>query len=840
MPFIRDFQVAYETVTTDAGLTIPMCEHATGDLLVVYVCSDTGTPTWTPPTGWTQLYARTTSAAFYKKAASASEADPVVGSTVSETYSGLVTAWGDAYADGAPVYTETTASGVRVAMPQPATARDNSIIMYVMSSTGNNAGMFGVESDMNQLAISDGSAEGVGAAWALEKVATGTSTARFMIAPVSVSHKGSIVIAAPVAGATVIPNHITSEGSTILDSNVSTVAYDGNTAIAATADTHFGTSINSKTCNDATVAVTADIGLDVNSYHGMMGITNAATANQMSGAAIVLAAARYSIGADTNILTAVRRATPNAIQTATTIASGRGVWMGLHSGTTGGSNWKVWQVYSKDVPQDFGVAVPIIINPSNTDTLATNGTLDTADTRQIGVWRGGVGVLTGKDCFGMFWKMGTTVVSSGTYTMDMPALKRLLATDKERLAVIQQGANQYIVYQKVQFGDGTNPINFQVDSVAIEFPSKKNTAAGLINFNGTDNSLGFIFYPSSTGTIKLINSIISGGSKQAFQVHASASASATWDFKGSTIIGMGDVQLRAVWTWTQVTFTNCLTITQNSAVIDGCTFSNSKIISASPADAALISDTSFTSAGTGYAIEIGGTATNITLSGLTFTGYATTDGSTGNEAVFVNIASGNMTINVSGGTTPSIRTAGATINVVRYVTVKVTAKDADSLAAIQDARVLLEADAGGDLPAAASVTITSSGTTASVAHTDHGMSTGMSVIIRGANEDEYNGIFTISNVTTNAYDYTMSADPAGSSATGTITATCAILNGVTGDGDPDPAGILQTTTFNYTSDQPIAGKVRRASTGTKYKTGAITGTITSTGLDTTVLLIADE
>ena len=110
----------------------------------------------------------------------------------------------------------------------------------------------------------------------------------------------------------------------------------------------------------------------------------------------------------------------------------------------------------------------------------------------------------------------------------------------------------------------------------------------------------------------------------------------------------------------------------------------------------------------------------------------------------------------------------------------------------------------------------------------------MSVIIRGAAQDEYNGIFSITVTGLDDYTYTVTGTPA-TPATGTITATCAILDGVT-----NASGILQVTTFNYTSDQPVTGKVRRATTGVKYKTGAITGTITSTGLNTTVLLISDE
>ena len=167
------------------------------------------------------------------------------------------------------------------------------------------------------------------------------------------------------------------------------------------------------------------------------------------------------------------------------------------------------------------------------------------------------------------------------------------------------------------------------------------------------------------------------------------------------------------------------------------------------------------------------------------------------------------------------------------ISVAVTVKDANTFVVIESARVLLEAAAGGDLPAGESITITRSGATASVAHTAHGMTTGMSVIIRGANQDEYNGIFTIANVSTDAYDYTVSGSPA-TPATGTITATCAILSGVT-----NGSGVLSSS-FNYTNNQPITGKVRRATTGAKYKTGVITGTITSSGLDTTVLLIVDE
>lgn len=129
------------------------------------------------------------------------------------------------------------------------------------------------------------------------------------------------------------------------------------------------------------------------------------------------------------------------------------------------------------------------------------------------------------------------------------------------------------------------------------------------------------------------------------------------------------------------TFRRCNLVTAGGGSFDGCTFEETndttKAIScASPAEAALISNCTFVSDGTGHAIEIGGTAANITLAGNIFTGYDQADpGTAANKAIYVNIASGSMTITVSGGsglTQDSIRTAGATVTVNADVTVTFT------------------------------------------------------------------------------------------------------------------------------------------------------------------------
>jgi len=170
---------------------------------------------------------------------------------------------------------------------------------------------------------------------------------------------------------------------------------------------------------------------------------------------------------------------------------------------------------------------------------------------------------------------------------------------------------------------------------------------------------------------------------------------------------------------------------------------------------------------------------------------------------------------------------GGTISVVQKVPVTVTVKDIADNSVIQSARVLVEEST------ADTVTITRSATTATVTHTAHGYATGDEVVIRGATQNEYNGIYTITVTPANAYTYTVSGSPV-TPATGTITSQLVILNGVT-----DVSGQI-TTNKKYSADLAVQGVVRRATTGTKYRNTDISGTITSTGLNTTAFMIGDE
>lgn len=174
--------------------------------------------------------------------------------------------------------------------------------------------------------------------------------------------------------------------------------------------------------------------------------------------------------------------------------------------------------------------------------------------------------------------------------------------------------------------------------------------------------------------------------------------------------------------------------------------------------------------------------------------------------VYNDSASYTLQINSTNGsslTAGDPGTGNGQTNIVATCPIKVTVKDIDSGSVIEGARVLIAADTGGDLPFEDTVTITRVTTTATVAHTAHGMVDGESINIKGAVQPEYNGTHVITYISANSYSYTVSGTPT-TPATGTILATAEIVNELT-----NAAGEVNET-HRYTSDQPVLGRVRKA------------------------------
>lgn len=314
-------------------------------------------------------------------------------------------------------------------------------------------------------------------------------------------------------------------------------------------------------------------------------------------------------------------------------------------------------------------------------------------------------------------------------------------------------------------------------------------------------------------------------------------ASAT--LEGSTFAncGAGTISTDAI----NCTFTQSGLVTQDTgATFNGCIFQESTTTSTiDVSDLSDITNCDFISDGSNHALEIDTSHAGNTydLVGCSFTGYATSDGSTGNEVIYNN-SGGAVIINANEITgTLSVRngTGASTTLIVNPVTTQLTVTD-NTATVIEGARVLVWVTDNSNYFSGATVSITGTGTTATVSHTAHGMVTGDYVVIGGVtNDDTYNGQYSVTVTGVNSYTYTTNETINIGTATGTITSTFAVLSGLT-----NSSGLISDTRA-WSVDQPIAGRIRKSTSSPYYVTATFTGTIdTDSGFITIIQMVSDE
>ena len=516
------------------------------------------------------------------------------------------------------------------------------------------------------------------------------------------------------------------------------------------------------------------------------------------------------------------------------------------------ADWKAWAVGGIDVPPfPYGKWVNNPIDPTVTAEY-TNGTPPTGATNIYGV--GSMGQLSAAIAKGqphvvdiIRYGRAEARISGGDLAngyATFTGFATLNDTTTARWGLIQKTDGGYLWKGLMTLGY-SSAVDFRDSNktIFIQDTRKVSSSFNKIEVRQIGSRVdwtGITFSNLSPSTT---------ASKGAFQMVDAADV----NIDSCVFIDMDTFIFQSSATVNSSTFRRTGQITTGGAILTNCTIdrstATSAVLAATPAGAALVSGTDFTSAGTGYAIEISGTSANMTLTGNTYTGYDSDTSSvhtggaiTGNEAIYVNIASGSpMDLNISGGTTPSVASAGVTVNVVANpITVAVTTKDVDGTV-VGSVNVLLKAASGGSgiLPVNATVnTITRSGTIATATHSAvHNMSTGDKVYIQGADQGVYNGVFTITVTTTTAYTYTIASDP-GTDATGTLTATFVFLKDTTDAG----TGVLSMSRV-ITANQNVTGWARKTGqpSGPFYKTAIISGTVSSAaGLSGHPLIISDE
>lgn len=582
------------------------------------------------------------------------------------------------------------------------------------------------------------------------------------------------------------------------------------------------TSVAGKTVTGVTVSATADAGY--NPFRGSMTTAGASSTTGLAHTEFDLTATQDVTTGDLIFGTYMHTGPRDYLDSGNVARGGKYILLGSTSG-----NWRAWVVGGQFSKTDSpNVRINFLIEPSYTTTQYTSaGTANYASLDYLAF--GSSGYFGAPSIrWNELWELRTAVLAGGSATapFNFDDLIFTVNSGCGNIPVLQQSGSSAVVWIPLQFG-GNEKIGISINLRTFQWSRQASPTTGYVDCHVSDGALGVEFYGTGANDyLHFTNCVFTRDTPYYWRFNASHSASADIDFSGTSVIG-ANVTLRSTVTLDSMTFIDSASLALNSAALTNSTFDNSKVSTSVIAELADIQNSSFISSGTGYAIEVTGTAGNVTLTGLTFTGYASTDGSTGNEAIFVNIGSGTCNITIIGGTVPSIRTAGATVVVIEEPrTFTVTVKDLETGSVIQNARVIVPVTNGDNFPYQVVVTIAGTGTTATVTHTGHGRATGDNILIAGASPDYYNGAFTITKIDANSYSYTTADTIATSPATGTITATMVLLNGLT-----NASGVI-TDSRTYSANQSVSGWVRRHTYGPSYTSATWTdgtSTLTKTG-----------
>lgn len=234
----------------------------------------------------------------------------------------------------------------------------------------------------------------------------------------------------------------------------------------------------------------------------------------------------------------------------------------------------------------------------------------------------------------------------------------------KRWGLIQAIQGGYLVKGLVIFGYGS-AVNFIDANKALIIQNTKKVTA---NFNAFEVRQATSLVELTSISILSLSTISRG--------RWITTDDATVNLTSCTFTDMGTFGFASKSTVLNSTFRRCDIVTQNGATFTGCTID--KAIGAKAIvvnDISKITNTAFTSSGTGYALEgFSVTDTTYALTNLNFIGYATQEGTPANRAIHVLANSGTVKFAVSGGNIPSVHSEGAIIEFPSSVTLTMTVK----------------------------------------------------------------------------------------------------------------------------------------------------------------------
>ena len=434
-------------------------------------------------------------------------------------------------------------------------------------------------------------------------------------------------------------------------------------------------------------------------------------------------------------------------------------------------------------------------------------------------------------------------ITGGTGTSDTVKLSDVAVADKGTTTlygygIVEESEGVYFGSGEIQIGNGTTTTYFEMDGDVLVYTDKP-VADGLYSLNGNGSGCNISI---TNSTIKASGT----GNNNRPDVDMSTGSPGSVSVTDTVFIRGGAFTLGSGQTWTGCTFNDCEQITAGGADLRGSsvagyegTAGTAALLYSVAADPDGELDNMYFEKGTAttHAIEFDATntPTTIYLRGIDFSGYNASNGQNDSTLYFPSTTKTYTVylVGCTGNISYRVGTGGTVNLVINPVSFSITVIDNTTKNPIQFVAVTVWATATGNLPHEDSVSITSSGTTATVSHTAHGLSTDQWVEIAGCTQTEYNGIWQITKIDDNSYSYTFPGSGT-SPATGTPISTALIINGET-----NALGQI-TDSRSYTADQGYSGKALKGSWEPVYQEASITGTLDKdNGASLTVSLVPD-
>ena len=673
MPKIRDYAITVESVAV-ASSVLEMPAHQTGDLLLIFFNKDTAAGGPTLPTGWTQLASVNSAGAnatvFGKKAVSSAEA--VTLSYTSETSVSVVVSVKNVFGTTITDAISATASAAADDGTLPLsggtiTPLHNNCLVLGMLSTDSGIGPSSLPGWVT-LFGGDAGANSLGLSYTFQRTAAALTHPGYWAAAQDDSR--SVLLAVRDSGTNEeIDPYV--DRATIPAQVIAAMAFEPN-ADQGTWQNGNATqllTLAGKTVSGVTGAAAADSGY--NPFRAAMRHTTTNSKTGISATQLTFATARDLTFGSGVVFGTWRPQVPRDYLDMGKPSNG-GIYLRFADASNNHKAWLLGGQFTESTDPANRQNFAIQVGQTQTTTWDATGTLATNAVNRLFVGGNGYYGASALE-WSELWALNETVLAGGTASVPLGFTDLVFAVNRGSgdIPVIVRNGAAATVWTRLAIGGG-DPVHINVGLRTFQWPQRTD-GVDYFDFHVDASHLGIEFDAKAGDTCKFVNCVFTSPSPYYWRIGGTASASATWSFAGTSVVG-ATVTLQPVTTFSNMAFTDCATMTQNGATISNCTFSNTTVTASNPN---VISSCSFTSGGTGHAMIIPSAGT-YTFSNLTFTGYAASNGSTGNETVYVTATSGAVVINVTGGTIPTYRTAGATVTVNASALVTLTGLKAGS------------------------------------------------------------------------------------------------------------------------------------------------------------------